>query len=487
MSRVLKSTVTLALLIFFGCKSKELSIYPNSVDMAPGGRVQLVPHLKNVSAKQLRWNLLESIDAGNIDGDGWYQASMVAGVVHVTLESSEWLRGKAHAIIKIKEPDGFVSLPEVALSREGHTVTRLQDGTLLIAGGHSWEGAHPNSMLFDPASGKLKDIGPMHRPRSLHTATLLSDGRVLIIGGRDMMTSRHVSGTLSLGYPPRGSKEIEIIYTEQPEVEVFDPKTQRFDLMSMSLGCSRSGHTASLLQDGRVLVVGGIRERTYNEGRGSSSFEMPDHSELVDPRRHRVEPAGPMRQARTGHTATVLQDGNVLITGGSSKDWEIEPIDSCELFSPPSASFLPAYSLNHARHGHDAVLLDDGRVLIAGGGEHETTYELYNPHTGGFELGRDTLSQAAKSPQLTLLPSGKVLMTGFTRRDGDANTGFNYSDLPDAAVFDNSLDQFKPVPNGLNEVRSGMRCVSLLDGRGLVVGGRDGNPPKKILKIERFQ
>ncbi len=117
----------------------------------------------------------------------------------------------------------------------------------------------------------------------------------------------------------------------------------------------RSYHTATLLPNGKVLIVGG--RRTIRE-------EL-DSAELYDPALHKFIPTGKMLSAREGHTATLLQDGKVLITGGFVTG---EVLTSAELYDPISGTFSPTGSMAETRTWHTATLLPNGTVLIAGGG-----------------------------------------------------------------------------------------------------------------------
>ena len=115
------------------------------------------------------------------------------------------------------------------------------------------------------------------------------------------------------------------------------------------------GHTATLLQDGRVLVVG-------NGGETSPSSRAAD---LYDPATGRFSKTGSMKTGRWLHTATLLQDGRVLILGGRSPQGL--GLHSAEIYDPRSGTFSSAGSMREGRQQHTATLLPDGRVLIAGG------------------------------------------------------------------------------------------------------------------------
>src|SRR5918996_3938005 len=114
----------------------------------------------------------------------------------------------------------------------------------------------------------------------------------------------------------------------------------------------RAAHTATLLQNGKVLVAGGFA--------GGSSFSTV---ELFDPATKSVTTTSNMSVARAGHTATLLSNGKVLIAGGYNGSY----VASAELYDPATNSFTPASAMTTARSGHVATLLPNGKVLLAGG------------------------------------------------------------------------------------------------------------------------
>ena len=116
--------------------------------------------------------------------------------------------------------------------------------------------------------------------------------------------------------------------------------------------------TATLLRDGRVLVTGGR----------SPKDSVYTSAEMYDPTTGKFSSAGSMTDGRQQHTATLLRDGRVFIAGGYWSDgqkWAVQ--SSTEIYDPATGNFSPTGSMGAPRDGHTATLLDDGRVLIAGG------------------------------------------------------------------------------------------------------------------------
>jgi hypothetical protein len=258
----------------------------------------------------------------------------------------------------------------MATARNLHTATLLLDGRVLITGGSdTFAHAVASAELYDPRTGTFSPTGSMGVARGFHTATPLLDGRVLIAGGNDE----------GWGHPGHFLASAEI----------YDPKMGTFtETGSMTDG--RSSHTATLLADGRVLIIGGYGD----VGNGGTSLAS---AEVYDPKTGLFKATGPMAEGRTYHTATQLADGGVLVTGGTLDGWDYRgPFKaSAEIYDPKTGTFIATGSMTGKRVSHTATLLAEGRVLIAGGYDGSswgggppwpdvTTAELYDPLTGTF-------------------------------------------------------------------------------------------------------
>ncbi len=209
-----------------------------------------------------------------------------------------------------------------------------------------------------------------------------------------------------------------------------------------NLNAPRIGHAATLLNDGRVLIPGGSRVD-----------ETPINSaELYDPTAGTFYPTANMTISRTGHTATLLLDGRVLITGGYT---EGDFGASAELFDPATGAFTLTGNMHEARVYHSATLLSTGKVLISGADER--SLELYDPATGAFTPTGYANGSAYGVPATRLL-NGNVLLGGY-----------HYG--PDAALYDTASGSIRAFsfPDLVHVF--GYSATLLTNGKVLLAGG----------------
>jgi hypothetical protein len=257
-----------------------------------------------------------------------YPTAIAASVVALSL-------GLPSARPRPLETEGRIRLVgHMRSARAAQTATTIADDRVLIAGGMAEGGGAVRTFeIFDARTNRITLAGEMLDVRATHTATRLPDGRVLVAGG--------YNGT----------------YVRS--AEIFDPRTGRFALTGR-MNQGRSGHTATLLADGTVLLTGGVGD----------NWSFLSSAEVFDPRTAKFSPVGSMSVARESHTATLLTDGRVLIAAGHrDRRDNIMLYASTELYDPAQRAFISGPALKLARHKHDAVSLDDGRVLIIGGSD----------------------------------------------------------------------------------------------------------------------
>ena len=278
-------------------------------------------------------------------------------------------------------------LPKV---RSNRSTTLLQDGEVLVAGGADYNQTQveASAELYNPKTGKFTSTGAMTTAREYQTATLLKDGRVLIAGGANLAEVTDANGT-----------SLATRYLDS--AEIYDPRTGKFTSTG-AMTTARAHHTATLLGDGRVLIVGGDSD--------AASASSLASAEIYDPKTGRFTAGGSMATARGSHTATLLQDGRILIVGGATGGSNY--VASAELYDPTTGKFTVTGSMTVARYSQAATLLPDGRVLVVGGDVGPPTpAEVYDPQTGTFSsTGTMILSRYATS--LVPLPDGRVLVVG---------------------------------------------------------------------------
>ncbi len=341
----------------------------------------------------------------------------------------------------------FRPTSSMTTGRFDHSATLLADGRVLIAGGQDASGGESASAeLYDPATGTFSPTGPMVYPHISPTATLLADGRVLVAGGSG------IGDVLERGY----------------SAELYDPQTGRFSLTG-SMKVRRYDQAATLLPDGRVLLVGGS---VYDLGSKAIAT-----AELYDPKTGKFSLTGSMRTARDGPTATLLPDGRVLVAGGSVPTQHgSTPLASAELYDPATGKFTLTGSMTTARAGHTATLLPDGRVLIAGGfgsnGNILASAELYDPQTGTFSP-TGSMATVRDGHTATLLPDGRVLIAGGADAADDSLAA---NILASAELYDPKTGTFSPG-GSMASARQLQTATLLPDGRVLIAGGADGTTP----------
>ena len=320
--------------------------------------------------------------------------------------------------------------------RSGHTATPLRNGKVLIAGGMVRNGEFvAEAELYDPTTGKFSPAGQMMSPRVGHTATLLPDGRVLIAGGSARA------------------------YQNVARAEIYDPATGRFNATG-SLSTARSDAEAVLLNNGEVLIAGGSSGADWN--RLASA-------ELYDPATGKFQTTGSMTLPRVSFTMCALRNGHVLVTGGSvaGRYPNAQLTASAEIYDPTTREFTPAGGMRIPRHKHGAVLLDDGRVLVVGGSDNRDwrgkmdSTEIYDPAAGKFrDAGRMSEARFKLTNAIVRLPGGKVLIAGGAGH---------------AEIFDPASLRFSVVAGPEMDGRYFSTATLLSGGRVLLAGGYGEN------------
>jgi N-acetylneuraminic acid mutarotase len=318
------------------------------------------------------------------------------------------------------------------IARYYHTATLLSNGRVLVAGGAA-PGAQTfpypalvSAELYDPATGNWTFTGHLNAGRLLHTATLLLNGKVLVAGG------------WSEDHPHNGIMS---------SAELYDPATGNWT-RTIGMNVGRAAHTATLLFDGRVLVVGASR--------GS-----PNSAELYDPATENWSFTGSTTTPRYGyHTATLLPNGKVLVAAGYDSIGHISA--NAELYAPATGTWTATGSLVSTRQDHTATLLANGKVLVAGGTNNGVlaSAELYDPATGNW-TPTGSMNVARWRHTATLLCDRRVLVAGGLNRSNS---------LASAEIYDPATGNWT-VTGSLNNARGLHSATLLFGGRLLVAGG----------------
>ena len=288
----------------------------------------------------------------------------------------------------------FAPAGNMTAARRGHTATLLPDGNVLIAGGLDF--GPPSAELYDPATRTFTAIGAMIQNRIFHAAALLPNGKVLIAGGSVSLNAELYdpeTGTFSLtgeyverlkfsGFTNTATSLPDgkvLIAGENPPM-IYDPTSRTFSATgTMAENVYHYGvewHASTSLSDGTVLITGG------NDDGTCGGFA---NAEIYDPASGTFSVTGKMTTSRDIHTATLLRDGTVLLAGGG-EGWCGHPtLDSAEVYDPASRSFVAVGKMTQSRSGHTATLLNDGTVLITGGFSY-----------GGFSYGSAGTARSAE-------------------------------------------------------------------------------------------
>jgi N-acetylneuraminic acid mutarotase len=320
--------------------------------------------------------------------------------------------------------------------------------------------AHGSNVTVTPVALNLT------QERRDHTATLLLDGKVLVTGG--------------FGAPVNG------IGTATNSAELFDPATGRWTPTS-PMSARRAFHTATLLHNGRVLVVDAQGAELFDPatetwratGRPNAAHNshtatllangkvlvaggLGNQPELYDPATGQWTFTGALNAARSRHTATLLPDGRVLVAGGENAT--SGPLGSAEVYNPATGQWTLTSPMRRARTVHTATLQVDGQVLVVGGADafrYLVTAERFDPVTGIWTHAEGLLEQARGYHTATLLPRGAIAVMG------------GYPSFPSTVeVLEPGSHQWHSAPAPATD-RWQHSATLLPSGQILLVGGND--------------
>jgi hypothetical protein len=352
----------------------------------------------------------------------------------------------------------WLSTVTMSAPRTHHTAALLADGTVFVAGGFNADGSPVVATeILCPEADQCNGApsfalgADLPNPRGHHTESYLaSTNRVLLSGGK---ASR--SSTAAL-----------------PFLSVYDVATGTFEVGTPSMSVGRFAHTSTVLNDGRALIVGG------------EDGTSPSTAELYSPVTGLAAPAIPLanNKHRRFHVAESLGSANprVLVAGGLGA---LGGEQSAEIFDPVANTFTAlsglGSQLSAVRIGATATLLEDGRVLVAGGknagGLYSQTIDIFQPNgaAGTFLQTSVAMTNArAFHGAIKLVGEGKVLLTGGVQASGAASNVLDF-----AEVFDQTIGDFiDPLATQMNKPRNFHTATRLLTGKALVIGGGADGP-----------
>jgi len=271
----------------------------------------------------------------------------------------------------------FIAIGSLTWSRGGHTAILLASGKVLILGGYGGSAAAPGFPNVAPA--ELYDSA---------TGIFTSTASYVGAGGCDF------------GPPSTRLADGRVLFPQQNQPQLYDPATSTFRLTGSMID---DHNAATLLMSGKVLFAGGEDD----SGRKSDA-------ELYDPRAGVFSSTGDMLSKRSGHTLTLLPDGKVLAAGGDTDECTggfcmfAGTLATAELYDPASGAFTATGNLKGARGTHTSTLLNDGRVLLTGGVAYGGINVYYGP----------LASAELYTPQVVVPAPGLFSLTGDGKGQG---------------------------------------------------------------------
>ncbi len=345
------------------------------------------------------------------------------------------------AMVQAEGNSGWQKWPyEMNKPRSQFTMTKLSGDKLLIAGGYDGNTGtvYMSTEIIDITTGKSIETVKMNHVRAAHTESLLDSEKVLVVGGY---------------YYDSSSGSTDPLYVSKPEI--FNGTNWEY---AGDLGKGFTGHTATVLKNGKVLIAGG-----YNKDDG---FYAKTH--IYDPEKGQWSNAASMGTARSGHTATLLNDGKVLVAGGyNSNDGYLA---SSEIYDPTSDNWEKTEQMFGAVAYHASVFLPDtGKALLIGGSNAPGTpvklVQLYDPVTRLW--GRlDDMEFARMHPAAVCLSGEEVIV-------GGGMTGPN--------SFDNHIERYNVAEDTwttvgtLRNSRANFAMEYLGDNKVIFTGGRSAD------------
>lgn len=265
----------------------------------------------------------------------------------------------------------------------------------------------------------------------------------------------------------------------------YDAVKEEFTVLGGTMQESRAFHNVVQLQDGRILVCGGV-QGPY--GTGPYHTEILDSVEIFDPTTETWSNAAPLSIPRAGSTANVLPDGRVLVAGGTKGDGQnrlfsvddllTTSLRTTEIYDPATNSWSAGPNMSEPKAGAVSIPLDNGEIMIAGGVTFQTIFGIpipdfsekvafYDPAGNSFRT--KSMREKRALFGMTKLTDGRVLIAG-----GGGGDIFNIGPIKKTEIYDPVADNFTNLAL-LNTAVAFSGCVALPDGRAMIVGGASGD------------
>ncbi len=225
---------------------------------------------------------------------------------------------------------------QMNVARAGHTATLLNDGTVLVVGGHA---TNKTAEIYDYESDTWSPANSMSVARTGHSACLMADGRVFVVGGTTSVTA-----------------------------EIYDPATSTWTTTTAP-SISRTQHAAVTLRDGRILVCGGFDPNALTNLSSAEVFNPTNSSWTV---------AGSMSAIRVSPGIAVTRrgtSGDVYVFGGYNDTLSLATVES---FNPATMAWTARQSMLSTRAIFDAVTLADGTIFLGFGKNISTLVAIFD-------------------------------------------------------------------------------------------------------------
>lgn len=330
------------------------------------------------------------------------------------------------------------------------------------------------TILFGQSYGSWVSIDSLNEARYSHTAIQLNDGRVLVVGGvgpndpksceiYNPITNKwsFTAKTIYERWRHRvimlDSKRILAVGSPVTKIcEIYDP-IQNIWTPTDSLKAGRvlAEHKLIKLKDGRVLAIGGFT-RDYSEPE-KSTLRL---CELYDENTEKWEVVDSMIERRQSHSAVLLKDGRVLVSGGTSL---IDPLASCEIYNPDQNKWIEVAPLNIARQYHKAILLPNNKVFVVGGYSNNNLFptrscEIYDPNLNRWQLV-DSTQVVGSAGEVFILDERNLILIGANSTQNLIWEIYDYIDFKSKFVGHYFTGSFSTTK------------IQLKDGRILISGG----------------